>query len=173
MDNGKTHSVQQTLTKILHNSDLCFNESQKIQTEQQNIKDYFFKMAWKHWEILRRGEKHMTQWQSAEPEEISREQHFNLKKCPHTFLLWPVMSCPIGKTPLSEQSLSLMQRPENWKLAVDFNTSKSIWEPQCTAVSKNIKVQFQVSSCVKSEVPEIFLHHYFLHHCSVTRAKTA
>lgn len=49
---------------------------------------------------------------------------------------------------------------------------KPICEPQCTAVSRKIEVQFQVSSCVKSEVPEMFLHHYFLHHLNVTTAKT-
>lgn len=35
------HNVQQTMTKILHNSKQYFNKSQKIQTEKQNIKDYF------------------------------------------------------------------------------------------------------------------------------------
>lgn len=61
-----------------------------------------------------------------------------------------------------------------WKLEIRCwfqHIGKSIWEPQCTAVSKNIKVQFQVSSCVKIRGARKYFCFIISCIATVTRAK--
>lgn len=105
--------------------------------------------------------KHLCDEERGQEAKNSNRKAYDLSQCPLPTVIRFVVYCPflkdiIGRTKLSSSAAA-------WKLEMNFNTLANSCDSHTPLLfSKKIKVEFQVSSCVKSGLPETFSHYYFL-----------
>lgn len=106
--------------------------------------------------------KHLCDEERGWEAKNSNRKAYDLSQCPPLPpVIRFVMSCPFLKDVIGRTKLSCSVAA--WKLEMNFNTLANSSDSHTPLLfSKKIKVEFQVSSCVKSGLPETFSHYYFL-----------